>query len=65
MDISIPLKTQDLKYHMRNITGLAGRCFGDNSLLFQKLSKVGDRIELKENSYNHEFRQEKLFGGHF
>ena len=32
MEISIPLRTQDLKHHIRNITGLTGRCFGDNSL---------------------------------
>ena len=65
MEISIPLKTQDLKHHMRNIAGLAGRCFGDNSLIYQKLQEVEKHIEQKENSYTHKFRKEKLFGGHF
>lgn len=65
MDISIPMKSQDLKYHMKNIAGLAGRCFGADSLLYESLQAVVNHIEEKEISYNNEFCQEKLFGGNF
>ena len=65
MDISIPMKSQDLKHHMKNIAGLAGRCFGANSLLHESLRSVAEHIEEKEISYNYEFRQEKLFGRNF
>ena len=65
MDVTIPMKTQDLKHHVKNIAGLAGRCFGDSSILYQSLQSIADHIEEKEISYNYEFRQESLFGGNF
>ena len=65
MDIAIPMQTQELKHQVKNIAGLAGRCFGDSSILYASIKTVADHIDRKENSYSHEFRQEKFFGGHF
>ena len=59
------MKAQDLKHHMKNIAGLAGRCFGDNSILYISLQLVADHIEAKEISYSYEFKQDKFFGGNF
>ena len=65
MIIQIPMKTQDLRHHMKNIAGLSGRCFGVDSLLHQGLKDVATHIESKELQYNYEFRQDRLFGGNF
>ena len=65
MSITIPLKTQDLKHHVKNIAVLSGLCLGGDSLLFQNLQDVAKHIEEKELSYDYEFRQERLFGGNF
>ena len=64
MDVSIPVTTQDLKHHIKNYTGCAGRCFGQESVLYMNLHKVLDHIEDNETCYTYEFREESLFGGH-
>ena len=65
MDVSIPMKTQELKHQVKNIAGLTARCLGSDSLLYASLKDVADHIEKREISYNYEFRQDKLFGGNF
>ena len=65
MDISIPLKTQNLKHRMRNFAGITRRGFGLDSLLYLSLKGVAEHIESKERNYGYEFRQEKLFSGIF
>ena len=62
-EITIPMKSQELRHHVRNITGLAGRCFGEDSVLFKNLWKVTTHIDEREVSYCYEFRQDKLSGG--
>ena len=65
MSISIAMKTPELKHHMKNIAGVAGRILGQHSIAHKSLKGVAAHIEKKETSYNYEFRQEKLFGGNF
>ena len=49
MDVTIPMKTQDTKHHMKNIAGLAGRCFGDSSIIYESLQSIADHIEEKRS----------------
>ena len=65
MDVSILMKTQELKHQMKNIAGLSDRCLGSSSLLYASLEDVAEHIEKREISYNYEFRQDKMFGGIF
>ena len=65
MDISIPMKTSDLKHQMKNISGIAGRIMGEDAMVHTSLLQVSNHIEKKETSYNYEFKQDKLFGGNF
>ena len=65
MEVSIPLQTLDLRHHLKNYAGLAGRVLGQSSLVFLSLRAVVDHIDDNEIAYNVEFRQDKLFGGIF
>ena len=65
MDIAIPMEPQELKHHMKNFTGMAGRLLGEDSMAHSSLTAITAHIEANETSYNYEFRQEKLFGGNF
>jgi len=65
MDITIPMKTQELRHHVKNYAGVAGRTFGKDSVAHTSLKKIVSHISKYETSYNYEFRQEKLFGGNF
>ena len=65
MEISIAMKTPELKHAMKNIAGVTGRILGQHSIAHVSLKRVADHIEKKETSYNYEFRQEKFFGGNF
>ena len=65
MKITIPMNTNDLKYHIKNISGTAGRYFGQHSLLHKELHDLWMHVQHKENSYTYQFRQERLFGGCF
>ena len=60
-EVTIPMKAQELRHHMRNFAGLAGRCFGEDSLLFTNLCSVAGYIDNREVSYCYEFRQDRLF----
>ena len=37
MKITIPMNTNDLKHHIKNIAGIAGRCMGQQSMLHVEL----------------------------
>jgi len=63
MDIAILMKPQELKYHMKNISGIPGRMLGKDSMAHNSLKRITEHIESKVISYNYEFHQEKLFGG--
>lgn len=65
MEVTIPMNTQELRNHIKNFAGLAGHVIGAKSLLYENLLDVTRCIEIKEISYNYEFRQDKLFGGNF
>ena len=65
MDITIPMKTSELRYHVKNYRGCAGRLLGQKSLAYESLSSIFDHIEDKETSYNYEFKRDTLFGGSF
>jgi hypothetical protein len=65
MDITTPVKTQDLREHIKNFAGLAGRIFGQSSMLHINLREVADHIDDQQIFYNFEFRQDKFFGGTF
>ena len=64
MEVSIPMTAQDLRHHVKNIAGLAGRCLGQSSAIHIALRLLAEHIEDNENEYNYEFHQESLFGGH-
>lgn len=53
MDIVIPIKPQELKHHMKNVSGIAGRIFGKDYIAHIILKQVTSHIDLK-NSYNYE-----------
>ena len=65
MEVSILMTAQDLRHHVKNLTGLAGSCLGQSSAIHIALRLLVEYIEDNENEYNYEFRQESLFGGHF
>ena len=65
MNITVPMKTQDLKHHLKNIAILAELWFGENCVLFKNLQDVANHVEEKKISYNYKIRQESLFGGKF
>ena len=65
MDITIPFNTQDLRHHVKNYAALLARCFGEDSRVHMAIKKISTHMEKKEMAYTYEFRQEKLFGGHF
>ena len=47
------------------MAGLAGRCLGQDCILHRNLKELAEHVEDQETAYNYEFRQERLFGGHF
>ena len=63
MDVTIPMKVAYLKHHFNNYSGCAGRIIGKNSQSHCNLKKLYRHIEAKEPRYQHEFKQDKLFGG--
>ena len=65
MDISIPMKTSDLKHHIKIFKGCVGRIFGQSSMIFECCEKLQHHIEDHETRYDYEYKQEKLFGGSF
>ena len=64
MEVTIPVRSQDLKHHIKNLAGLAGRCLGQDCILHRNLKELAEHVEDQETAYNYEFRQERLFGGH-
>ena len=50
MDIAIPVKTQELKHQVRNIVELAGRCFGDSSILYTIIKTIPLTLSLSTPS---------------
>ena len=35
MDVMIPMISQDIRHQLKNFTGIVGRCFGSDSLLYK------------------------------
>ena len=62
-DVAITVKTQKLRHHIRNIADLAGRCFGENSVLIRNLWEMAKHSYYREVAYAYKFRQDKLLGG--
>ena len=65
MEVTLPIRAQILKHNIKNLAGLAGRCLGQTSLLHVGLTDLAEHVEGKENAYNYEFHQERLFGRTF
>ena len=65
MEVSIPMKSQELRHYLKNIAEVAGRCMGSDSVFYAKLMSLYNHIERHDMSYNFEFRNDKLFGGNF
>ena len=65
MDISILMKPQELKHHMKNFSGIAVRMLGKDYMVHNSIQRITEHIESNDTSYNYDFRQEKLFGGNF
>lgn len=63
--LTIPLNTQDLCHHVRNVTVVVGHCLGQDYLLYSKLLTVQEHIEAHKMSCRFEFGQNPLFGGVF
>ena len=62
MQISVPMNVQHLKQHVKNIAGLARKCFSQESLLAHSLRGLEDNINYKKMSYVYEFTRDSLFG---
>ena len=56
MDITIPMKTQELKHHIKNFSARAGTCIGQKSIVYESLLEVAEHIKKKETAYNYEFK---------
>ena len=65
MEVTIPMRTPELRYRVKNYKGCIGRLLGQNPMAFKGLTTIYNHIEDKEMSYNYESKQEKLFGGSF
>lgn len=65
INVTIPVKTSELRHHIKTYRGCVGRILGQKSLVFVSFTTIYDHIEEKETSYNYEFKQDKLFGGNF
>ena len=65
MEVSIPMKSQELRHYLKNIAEVAGRCMGSDSVLYSALMSLYNHIERHDMSYNFEFKNDKLFGGNF
>ena len=63
MQVTIPMTIHDLRQHVKNIAGLASKCFGEEAVLTHSLQDLEDHMCSKEMSYVYEFRQDSLFGG--
>ena len=50
MDITIPMKTQELRHHVKNYAGVAGRTFGKDSVAHASLKKIVAHISNYETS---------------
>ena len=59
----MPMKAQDLRQQVRNIAGLAGRCFGSESMLYNSLKELEEHIDYHDVEYSYEFIQDRLFEG--
>ena len=59
------MKVNNLKHHVKNLAGCAGRIFGQDAMIFDSLSKVHKHMERRETSCSYEFRQENFFEGSF
>ena len=44
MEAFIPMSAQDLRHHVRNITGVTGRILGEDSLIYESLKVSQDHI---------------------
>jgi hypothetical protein len=62
MEVTIPMCSQELRHHVRNITAVAGRCMGEHSLIYESLSKLEKHVQDMEMSYQYEFRQAPCLG---
>ena len=47
MYITIPMKTQELKHHIKNFAVCAGRCLGQQSIAYIILLDIANHIEKK------------------
>jgi hypothetical protein len=65
MEVSIPMKSQELRHYLKNTAEVAGRCIGSDSILYASLMTIYNHIEAHDMSYNFEFRNDKLFGGNY
>ena len=48
-EISIPIESQELKHHVKNIAGVVGRCFDQVSLIYYDLNDIAEHIEKRGN----------------
>ena len=50
MEVTLPVRAQDLKHHIKNLAGLVGHCLGQTSLLHIGLTDLVDHVEEKGGS---------------
>ena len=63
MQISILMNVQDLRQHVKNISGLTKKCFGENAIMTQSLKDLENHTYQNKMRYTYESRQDSLFGG--
>ena len=49
MNVSIPMKTDSLKHHIKNYAGSAGRLFGQHSMLYTRLKELWVHIDSRDS----------------
>ena len=65
MSVTIPMTAQDLMHQLRNLAAVAGRCLGQDSIVYGSLLKIQEHTETHEMRYQFEFNNDYLFGSTF
>jgi len=63
MDVTIPMTAQNLRHQLRNLATVAGRCLGQDSIIYGSLLKIQEHTENHEVSYQFKFKNYSLFDG--
>ena len=50
MEVKTPMRTQEIQHQLKNFSGIAWRCFGDDSMIFKSLQEVVPKRKMNTNA---------------